>query len=124
MLDKSFEVVAHLEGTLKSYIWIKRGVKIGPQRVKKYYVNWFNVGVNVCCLQMFSCLDEYCRRSHGTEEGRFASLLLRLPALRSISLKSFESLFFFHLVAEGNISGYIREALRNHAPPIDANSMM
>ncbi|XP_013180977.1 PREDICTED: protein ultraspiracle homolog [Papilio xuthus] len=74
--------------------------------------------------KMFSCLDEYCRRSHSAEEGRFASLLLRLPALRSISLKSFESLFFFHLVAESNISGYIREALRNHAPPIDANSIM
>ncbi|XP_013133611.1 PREDICTED: protein ultraspiracle homolog isoform X1 [Papilio polytes] len=74
--------------------------------------------------KMFSCLDEYCRRSHSAEEGRFASLLLRLPALRSISLKSFESLFFFHLVADANISGYIREALRNHAPPIDTNSIM
>lgn len=73
---------------------------------------------------MFSCLDDYCRRSRSNEEGRFASLLLRLPALRSISLKSFEHLYFFHLVAEGSISGYIREALRNHAPPIDVNNMM
>ncbi|KAJ0181722.1 hypothetical protein K1T71_002444 [Dendrolimus kikuchii] len=73
--------------------------------------------------KMFSCLDEYCRRSRGIEEGRFAALLLRLPALRSISLKSFEHLYFFHLVAEANIGGYIREALRNHAPPIDASLM-
>ncbi|XP_013200555.1 protein ultraspiracle homolog isoform X3 [Amyelois transitella] len=80
--------------------------------------------VEVLREKMFSCLDEYCRRSRGAEEGRFASLLLRLPALRSISLKSFEHLFFFHLVADGSIGGYIRDALRNHAPPIDANSMM
>ncbi|CAK1549761.1 unnamed protein product [Leptosia nina] len=80
--------------------------------------------VDVLREKMFSCLDEYCRRSHSTEEGRFASLLLRLPALRSISLKSFEHLFFFHLVAENSISSYIREALRMHTPSIDANSAM
>ncbi|KAF9812011.1 hypothetical protein SFRURICE_021368, partial [Spodoptera frugiperda] len=57
------------------------------------------------------------------KEGRFAALLLRLPALRSISLKSFEHLFFFHLVADTSIASYIREALRSHAPPIDANLM-
>ncbi|OWR55668.1 Ultraspiracle, partial [Danaus plexippus plexippus] len=73
---------------------------------------------------MFSCLDEYCRRAHSSEEGRFASLLLRLPALRSISLKSFEHLFFFHLIAEGTIGTYIRDALRSHAPTIDTNSIM
>lgn len=75
-------------------------------------------------FQMYSCLDEYCRRSRSTEEGRFASLLLRLPALRSISLKSFEHLFFFHLIAEPNISTFIRDALRSHAPLIDANSIL
>ncbi|KAM3962770.1 RXR type hormone receptor isoform 1-T3 [Aphomia sociella] len=80
--------------------------------------------VEVLREKMFLCLDEYCRRSRSTEEGRFASLLLRLPALRSISLKSFEHLFFFHLVADSNISVYIRDALRNHAPPIDANSIL
>jgi hypothetical protein len=69
---------------------------------------------------MYSCLDEYCRRARSTEEGRFAALLLRLPALRSISLKSFEHLFFFHLVADASIAGYIRDALRDHAPPLDA----
>lgn len=77
-----------------------------------------------CVSQMYSCLDEYVRRSRGTEEGRFASLLLRLPALRSISLKSFEHLFFFHLVADANVAAYIRDALRNHAPPIDASAML
>ncbi|KAI5635966.1 ligand-binding domain of nuclear hormone receptor domain-containing protein [Phthorimaea operculella] len=82
--------------------------------------------VDILREKMFSCLDEYCRRSRGGggEEGRFASLLLRLPALRSISLKSFEHLFFFHLVADGHITGYIRDALRNHAPPINANISM
>ncbi|CAH0726562.1 unnamed protein product, partial [Brenthis ino] len=80
--------------------------------------------VDVLREKMFSCLDEYCRRVHSSEEGRFASLLLRLPALRSISLKGFEHLYFFHLIAEGNISKYIQEALRNHAPPIDTNSII
>ncbi|XP_063838881.1 protein ultraspiracle homolog isoform X1 [Ostrinia nubilalis] len=80
--------------------------------------------VEVLREKMYSCLDEYCRRSRGTEEGRFASLLLRLPALRSISLKSFEHLFFFHLVADASIAAYIRDALRTHAPPIDASAML
>ncbi|KAL0849034.1 hypothetical protein ABMA28_013406 [Loxostege sticticalis] len=80
--------------------------------------------VDVLREKMYSCLDEYVRRSRGTEEGRFASLLLRLPALRSISLKSFEHLFFFHLVADANVAAYIRDALRNHAPPIDASAML
>nr|ARD05166.1 ultraspiracle protein 1 [Antheraea pernyi] len=79
--------------------------------------------VEVLREKMFSCLDEYCRRSRGAEEGRFASLLLRLPALRSISLKSYEHLYTFHLVAENSITGYIREALRNHTPAIDTTMM-
>ncbi|CAB3231216.1 unnamed protein product [Arctia plantaginis] len=80
--------------------------------------------VDVLREKMFSCLDEYLNRTHASDDGRFAALLLRLPALRSISLKSFEHLFFFHLVAEANISGYIRDALRNHArPTADANMM-
>ncbi|XP_012548317.1 protein ultraspiracle homolog isoform X2 [Bombyx mandarina] len=79
--------------------------------------------VDVLREKMFLCLDEYCRRSRGGEEGRFAALLLRLPALRSISLKSFEHLYLFHLVAEGSVSSYIRDALCNHAPPIDTNIM-
>ncbi|XP_026325150.1 protein ultraspiracle homolog isoform X2 [Hyposmocoma kahamanoa] len=79
--------------------------------------------VEVLREKLFSCLDEHCRRLHGSEDGRFAALLLRLPALRSISLKSFEHLYFFHLVADDLIGGFIREALRSHAPPIDANMM-
>nr|AUF71655.1 ultraspiracle [Lymantria dispar] len=77
--------------------------------------------VDVLREKMFSCLDEYCRRARGAEEGRFASLLLRLPALRSISLKSYEHLFYFRLVADGGVGTYIREALRTHAPTIDVN---
>ncbi|XP_041971237.1 protein ultraspiracle homolog isoform X2 [Aricia agestis] len=80
--------------------------------------------VDVLREKMFSCLDEYCRRAHSSQEGRFAALLLRLPALRSISLKSFEHLFHFRLVSDGQVGPYIRDALRNHAPPIHANSLM
>nr|QOU81379.1 ultraspiracle protein isoform 2 [Conopomorpha sinensis] len=76
--------------------------------------------VEVLREKMYSCLDEYCRRARSSEEGRFAALLLRLPALRSISLKSFESLFHFRLVADDHVAGYVRDALRNHAPPLHA----
>lgn len=75
--------------------------------------------VEVLREKMYLCLDEYVRRARGAEEGRFASLLLRLPALRSISLKSYEHLFLFHLVADEHIATYIRDALRAHAPALD-----
>jgi nuclear receptor subfamily 2 group B member 4 len=47
--------------------------------------------------EIYACLDDYCRQKHPNEDGRFAQLLLRLPALRSISLKCLEEVFFKHL---------------------------
>lgn len=47
--------------------------------------------------EIYSCLDDYCRQKHPNEDGRFAQLLLRLPALRSISLRCLEEVFFKHL---------------------------
>jgi len=34
--------------------------------------------------QVYGTLEEYCRSTYRDEPGRFAKLLLRLPALRSI----------------------------------------
>lgn len=44
--------------------------------------------------KVYASLEEYCRVHYSSEPGRFARLLLRLPALRSIALKCLEHLFF------------------------------
>ncbi|KRT86750.1 nuclear receptor [Oryctes borbonicus] len=44
--------------------------------------------------KVYGVLEEYTRSQHPNEPGRFAKLLLRLPALRSIGLKCLEHLFF------------------------------
>lgn len=62
--------------------------------------------------KVYICLEEYCRTTRQGEEGRFASLLLRLPALRSISLKCFEHLFFFRLVGDVPLENCLLEALQ------------
>jgi hypothetical protein len=43
--------------------------------------------------------------------GRFAKLLLRLPALRSIGLKCLEHLFFFKLIGDTPIDTFLMEML-------------
>ncbi|KAJ8670293.1 hypothetical protein QAD02_001552 [Eretmocerus hayati] len=50
--------------------------------------------------KIYTALDEYTRQQHPDEPGRFAKLLLRLPALRSIGLKCTEHLFFFRLLGD------------------------
>lgn len=42
---------------------------------------------------------------------RFAKLLLRLPALRSIGLKCLEHLFFFKLIGDTPIDTFLMEML-------------
>ncbi|GIX80524.1 retinoic acid receptor RXR [Caerostris extrusa] len=44
--------------------------------------------------KVYTVLEEYCRQKYPSEGGRFAKLLLRLPALRSMGLKCYEHLFF------------------------------
>merc|ERR1719367_1773860 len=44
--------------------------------------------------RVYASLEEYTRTKNENEPGRFAKLLLRLPALRSIGLKCMEHLFF------------------------------
>ena len=43
--------------------------------------------------KVYATLERYCRQHNESEVSRFAKLLLRLPALRSIGLKCVEQLF-------------------------------
>ena len=61
--------------------------------------------------KVYAALDEYCHRQHPDEPGRFAKLLLRLPALRSIGLKCIEHLFFYKLVSDSHVDTFLVEML-------------
>lgn len=51
--------------------------------------------VEILREKVYAALEEYTRTTYPEEPGRFAKLLLRLPALRSIGLKCLEYLFLF-----------------------------
>ncbi|KAI4465659.1 nuclear hormone receptor [Holotrichia oblita] len=72
--------------------------------------------VEILREKVYGVLEEYTRSQHPNEPGRFAKLLLRLPALRSIGLKCLEHLFFFRLIADVPIETFLTEMLEN--PPI------
>lgn len=61
--------------------------------------------------KIYAVLEEYTRTTHPNEPGRFAKLLLRLPALRSISLKCLEHLFFFRIMGDVPIDTFLTEML-------------
>ena len=61
--------------------------------------------------KVYSTLEEYCRTQYPEEPGRFAKLLLRLPALRSLGLKCLEHLFFFKLMGDTPIDTFLTEML-------------
>ncbi|XP_040171646.1 protein ultraspiracle homolog isoform X2 [Anopheles arabiensis] len=61
--------------------------------------------------KIYACLDEYCKTQHPSEDGRFAQLLLRLPALRSISLKCIDHLNFLRLLGDKQLDNFIIEML-------------
>ena len=48
--------------------------------------------------RVYASLEDYVRTNQPSETGRFAKLLLRLPALRSIGLKCDEHLLFFNII--------------------------
>eukprot|EP00493_Phyllostaurus_siculus_P012764 UN12951 len=54
--------------------------------------------------RVYASLEEYTRTKNENEPGRFAKLLLRLPALRSIGLKCMEHLFFINIIAEAGVT--------------------
>lgn len=59
----------------------------------------------------YACLEMHCKENHYNDDGRFAQLLLRLPALRSISLKCLDHLFFFRLIADKPLEAFLTESL-------------
>ncbi|KAG5681714.1 hypothetical protein PVAND_011124 [Polypedilum vanderplanki] len=67
--------------------------------------------IDLVRAKIYACLDEYCRQKHPTEDGRFAQLLLRLPALRSISLKCVDHLFYFQLIDDKHVEEILEEEL-------------
>lgn len=63
--------------------------------------------------KVYAALEEYTRATRPDEPGRFAKLLLRLPSLRSISLKCLEHLFFFRLIGDVPIDTFLMEMLES-----------
>ncbi|XP_011504268.1 PREDICTED: retinoic acid receptor RXR-alpha-B isoform X2 [Ceratosolen solmsi marchali] len=61
--------------------------------------------------KVYAALDEYTRLHCPDEPGRFAKLLLRLPALRSIGLKCAEHLFFFRLLGDAPLDDLLTDML-------------
>ncbi|TFJ97065.1 nipped-B-like protein [Platysternon megacephalum] len=61
--------------------------------------------------KVYASLESYCKQKYPEQQGRFAKLLLRLPALRSIGLKCLEHLFFFKLIGDTPIDTFLMEML-------------
>ncbi|XP_015684729.1 retinoic acid receptor RXR-beta-like isoform X1 [Protobothrops mucrosquamatus] len=61
--------------------------------------------------KVYASLESYCKQKYPDQQGRFAKLLLRLPALRSIGLKCLEHLFFFKLIGDTPIDTFLMEML-------------
>ncbi|XP_068180266.1 retinoic acid receptor RXR-beta-B isoform X2 [Antennarius striatus] len=61
--------------------------------------------------KVYASLETYCKQRYPEQQGRFAKLLLRLPALRSIGLKCLEHLFFFKLIGDTPIDTFLMEML-------------
>ncbi|CAL8286663.1 unnamed protein product [Merluccius merluccius] len=67
--------------------------------------------VEVLREKVYASLEAYCKQKYPEQQGRFAKLLLRLPALRSIGLKCLEHLFFFKLIGDTPIDTFLMEML-------------
>ncbi|XP_067273794.1 retinoic acid receptor RXR-gamma-B [Pseudorasbora parva] len=61
--------------------------------------------------KVYASLETYTKHKYPDQPGRFAKLLLRLPALRSIGLKCLEHLFFFKLIGDTPIDTFLMEML-------------
>ncbi|XP_048845470.1 retinoic acid receptor RXR-gamma-A isoform X2 [Brienomyrus brachyistius] len=61
--------------------------------------------------KVYASLESYTKQRYPEQPGRFAKLLLRLPALRSIGLKCLEHLFFFKLIGDTPIDTFLMEML-------------
>uniref|UniRef100_A0ACB8F1P5 Uncharacterized protein n=1 Tax=Sphaerodactylus townsendi TaxID=933632 RepID=A0ACB8F1P5_9SAUR len=61
--------------------------------------------------KVYAALEAYTKQKYPEQPGRFAKLLLRLPALRSIGLKCGEHLCFFKLIGDTAIDTILMEML-------------
>ncbi|XP_022251213.1 retinoic acid receptor RXR-alpha-B-like isoform X2 [Limulus polyphemus] len=61
--------------------------------------------------KVYAALEDYCKQNYPDQPGRFAKLLLRLPALRSIGLTCLEHLFFFRLISNTPIDDFLMSML-------------
>lgn len=108
---------------LKAIILFNSGIPLFQSSISKAetYSYWFccldirglknKLDVDMCREKVYACLDDHCRTEHAADEGRFAQLLLRLPALRSISLKCLDHLFFFRIIGEKQLETFVGEML-------------
>ncbi|ETE68686.1 Retinoic acid receptor RXR-gamma, partial [Ophiophagus hannah] len=71
----------------------------------------FNPEVELLREKVYATLEAYTKQKYPEQPGRFAKLLLRLPALRSIGLKCLEHLFFFKLIGDTPIDTFLMEML-------------
>ncbi|XP_003700030.1 retinoid X receptor ultraspiracle isoform X1 [Megachile rotundata] len=67
--------------------------------------------------KIYAALEGYCRVAWPDDPGRFAKLLLRLPAIRSIGLKCLEHLFFFKMIGDVPIDDFLVEMLESRSDP-------
>lgn len=56
--------------------------------------------------KVYAALEEHCKAKYASQPGRFAKLLLRLPALRSIGLKCVEHLFYKQVARDDDIGQF------------------
>ena len=84
--------------------------------------------VEKCRERIYSTLEDHCKRMHSDEPARFAKLLLRLPSLRSIGLKSLEHLFFRKLLGDTPVDSFLNDVLTAavvaHESPMDDSSAL
>ena len=64
---------------------------------------------------VYSTLEKYCRTSYPDQSSRFAKLLLRLPALRSVGLKCVDYLFINKGWNEPQMDNYLKCMLEKRA---------
>lgn len=67
--------------------------------------------------KVYATLEDFCKQQYPEEPGRFAKLLLRLPALRSIGLKCTEFLFMTKLIGDNSaVDSFLLDILDNPNP--------
>ena len=64
---------------------------------------------------VYSTLEKYCRSTYSDQSGRFAKLLLRLPALRSVGLKCVDYLFINKGWSEPQMDSYLKSMLEKRS---------